>query len=163
MKDPSIMKRKLYALFLCLGLSVAVLAAAQQAQAGLGESADSVASDRKALSAVQRASTVHNGYTVQEFASDATAVREYVSPSGIVFGIAWNGLTYPDLTPLLGSYAGEYQEALQQTPRKPGLRRHHAVRTDRVVVEKWGHMRNLQGRAYAPALIPPGVSIDEIK
>jgi len=37
------------------------------------------------------------------------------------------------------------------------------VRTDRVVVEKWGNMRNLQGRAYAPALIPPGVSIDEIK
>ena len=157
------MKRKLYALFLCLGLSAAVLATAQQAQAGLGESADSIASDREALSAVHRASTVHHGYTVQEFASDATTVREYVSPSGIVFGVAWNGLTYPDLTPLLGSYAGEYQEALQQTPRQPGLRRHHAVRTDRVVVEKWGHMRNLQGRAYAPALIPPGVSIDEIK
>jgi hypothetical protein len=157
------MKRKFYALFLCLGLSVAVLATAQQAQAGLGESADSIASDREALSAVHRASTVHNGYTVHEFASDATSVREYVSPSGIVFGVAWNGLTYPDLTPLLGSYASEYHEASQQTPRKPGLRRHHAVRTERVVVEKWGHMRNLQGRAYAPALIPPGVSIDEIK
>jgi hypothetical protein len=163
MKDPSIMKRKLYALFLCLGLSVAVLMTAPQVQAGLGESADSVASDRKALSAVQRASTVRNGYTVQEFASDATAVREYISPSGIVFGIAWNGLAYPDLTPLLGSYASEYQQALQQTPHQPGLRRYHAVQTDRVIVEKWGNMRNLQGRAYAPALIPPGVSIDEIK
>ena len=157
------MKRKLYTLFLCLGLSAAVLATAQQVQAGLGGSADSVASDRKALSAVQRAATVHNGYTVQEFASDATSVREYVSPSGIVFGIAWNGLAYPDLTPLLGAYNGEYQEALQQTPRQPGHRRYQAVRTDRVVVEKWGNMRNLQGRAYAPALIPPGVSIDEIK
>ena len=157
------MKRKFYALFLCLGLSTAVLATVQQAQAGLGESADSIASDREALSAVHRASSVHNRYTVQEFASDATTVREYVSPSGIVFGVAWNGLTYPDLTPLLGSYAGEYQQALQQEPRQPGLRRHHAVRTDRVVVEKWGNMRNLQGRAYAPALIPPGVSIDEIK
>ena len=157
------MKRKLYALFLCLSLSVAVLTTAPQVQAGLGESADSVASDRKALSAVQRASTVHNGYTVQEFASDATAVREYVSPAGIVFGIAWNGLTYPDLTPLLGSYASEYQEALRQTTRKPGLRRHQTVKTDRIVVQKWGHMRNLQGRAYAPALIPPEVSIDAIK
>ena len=157
------MKRKIYVLFLCLGLSVAVLATAQRAQSGLGESADSIASDREALSAVQRATTAHHGYTVQEFASDATSVREYVSPSGIVFGVAWNGLTYPDLTPLLGSYASEYQEALQQTPRQPGLRRHHAVRTERVVVEKWGHMRNLQGRAFAPALITPGVSIDEIK
>ena len=106
---------------------------------------------------------VYNGYTVQEFASDATTVREYVAPSGIVFGVAWDGLTYPDLTPLLGSYDGEYQEALRQEPRKPGLRRHHAVRTDRVVVEKWGNLRDLRGRAYAPALIPPGVSIDEIK
>jgi len=157
------MKRKFYTLFLCLGLSAVVLAITQQAQAGLGESADSVASDRKALSAVKRATTTSNRYTVHEFASDVTSVREYVSPSGIVFGIAWNGLAYPDLTLLLGSYDREYRAALRQEPRKPGLRRYHAVRTDGVVVEKWGNMRNLQGRAYAPALIPPGVSIDEIK
>jgi hypothetical protein len=157
------MKRELHALFFCLGLVVVYFGTVQQAQATLGESADSVASDRKALSAVQRAITTHNGYTVHEFASDSTTVREYVSPTGIIFGIAWNGLTYPDLTPLLGSYASEYQNALGQTPPKPGLRRHSVVRTDRVVVEKWGHMRNSQGRAYAPALIPPGVSIDEIK
>jgi len=45
---------------------------------------------------------------------------------------------------------------------KPG-RRHVQVKTDGVVVEKWGHMRNMQGRAYAPALIPKGVNVDEIK
>jgi len=157
------MKRKLYTLFLFLGLSMGVLAIAQQVGATLGEFVDSVESDRKALSGVKRATTVRNGYTVQEFALDGTFVREYLSSSGIVFGIAWNGLTYPDLTPLLGSYAGEYQTALRQTPRKPGLRRDQVVKTDRVVVERWGHMRNLQGRAYAPALIPPGVSLDEIK
>lgn len=157
------MKRKLCTLLYCIGLSMAAVAMAEQAQAALGESADSVASDRKALSAVQRATTVRNGYTVQEFALDGTFVREYVSPSGIVFGIAWNGLTYPDLTPLLGSYATEYQAALRQTPRRPGLRRYQMVKTDRIVVQKWGHMRNRQGRAYVPALVPPGVSIDEIK
>ena len=157
------MKRKLYPLFFRLALSVAVLAVAQQAPAGLGEPAGSVATDRKALSAVQRATTACNGYTIHEFASDATTVREYVSPSGIVFGIAWEGLTYPDLTPLLGPYDGEYRQALKQETRKPGIRRHHAVRTDGVVVEKWGNLRDLRGRAYAPALIPPGVSVDEIK
>jgi hypothetical protein len=157
------MKRKLCALFLCLGLSAAALVINPQAQAALGESADSVASDRRALSAAQRGTQVRNRYTIQEIASDSTVVREYVSPSGIVFGIAWNGLTYPNLTPLLGSYASEYQTALKQVQRKPGFRRRQFVRTDRVVVEKWGHMRNLQGRAYAPALIPPGVSVDEIK
>jgi hypothetical protein len=91
------MRRKLYALLLCLGLSLAALAMAEQAQATLGESADSVASDRKALSAVQRATTAHNGYTVHEFASDATVVREYVSPEGKVFGISWQAPFLPNL------------------------------------------------------------------
>ena len=131
-------------------------------QAALGESVDSVAKDRKALSAARGASTVHAGYTVQEVVSDSVTVREYISPAGIVFGIAWNGYTHPDLTPLLGSYAGEYNTALRKTPRKPG-RRNAQIRTDRIVVEKWGHMRNLQGRAYVKTLIPQGVSIDEIK
>jgi len=162
-KGPNSIKRKLCILFLGVGLSVSLLANAQQTQAALGESADSVESDRKALSAVKNATTVHNGYTVHEFALDGTFVREYVSPSGIVFGIAWNGLTYPNLTLLLGSYADEYEAALRQKPRSPGLKRQHILKTDRVVVEKWGHMRNLKGRAYVPALFPPGVSIDEIK
>jgi hypothetical protein len=138
------MKRKLYALFLCLGLSAAALVINPQAQAALGESADSVASDRRALSAAQRGTQARNRYTIQEIASDSTVVREYVSPSGIVFGIAWNGLTYPNLTPLLGSYASEYQTALKQVQRKPGFRRRQFVRTDRVVVEKWGQI----GRAH---------------
>jgi hypothetical protein len=157
------MKRKLYALLLCLGLSVADLAISPQAQAVLGESADSVASDRRALSAVQRGTQVHNRYTTEEIASDSTVVREYVSPSGVVFGIAWNGLAYPDLTPLLGSYASDYRAALKEVQRKPGVKRRQVVKTDCVVVEKWGHMRNLRGRAYVPALIPPGVTVDEIK
>jgi hypothetical protein len=160
--DSDKMERRLYTLFLGLVLSAAIFATAQRAQATLGESAGSVESDRNALSAVHRSTMVHTSYTVQEVDSDSTAVREYVSPSGIVFGIAWNGLAHPDLTQLLGSYAGEYQEALRQTTRKQG-RRHFQVKTDRIVVEKWGHMRNLRGRAYAPALIPSGVSVSDIK
>jgi len=156
-------KGSLSALYFCLGLSVAILAIPQRAQGMLGESADSVTSDRKALSAVQSAQSVLNGYTIQEIHSDSITIREYVSSAGIVFGIAWNGLVRPDLTQLLGSYAAEYQEAKQQIPRRPGRRHYQVVNTNRVVVETWGHMRNLQGRAYAPDLIPPSVSIDEIR
>ena len=156
------MKMRLFAFFLSLGLSAGIFVTAQHAQATLGESADSITSDRKALSGMRRATTARNGYTIHEIDSDATVVREYVSPSGIVFGITWNGLIHPDLTQLLGAYAGEYEEALRQTPRQPGRRRLQ-VKTNRVIVEKWGHMRNLQGRAYAPDLIPPGVRIDEIR
>jgi hypothetical protein len=149
-------------LYLFVGLLAATLGTVQSVHATLGESADSVMADRKALSAVQAATTTHNAYTVQEISSDSVAVREYIAPSGVVFGIAWNGMIHPDLTLLLGSYTGEYQQSLRQTPRKPG-RRFSQIKTDRIVVEKWGHMRNLHGRAYVPSLIPPGATIDEIK
>jgi len=160
--DSSSMKRRLFPLFLGIGLSAAIFATPLQTHATLGEPADSIESDRNALSAVRHVAIIRKGYSIQELAADSTVVREYVSPSGVVFGIAWNGLIHPDLSHLLGLYAGDYQKALQQTPRKPGRRRLQ-VKTDRVVVEKWGHMRRLQGRAYAPALVPPGVSIDEIR
>ncbi len=156
------MKRRLVTLVLGLGISAAILTAAPMAHAALGESTDSITSDRKALSAAWGATIARSGYTIQTIVSASTTVREYLSPSGIVFGIAWNGLAHPELTRLLGSYAGEYQDAQRQTPHKPGRRRLH-VKTNRIIVEKWGHMRNLQGRAYVPSLIPSGVSVDEIK
>jgi hypothetical protein len=148
---------------LFLGLSLAsALFIVQGVQATLGEPVGSIASNKKALSAVRSATQTSSKYTVHEFQSETITVREYVSPSGIVFGIAWNGLTHPDLTPLLGSYASEHQEALSHIERQPG-RKHIKVETDNLVVEKWGHMRNLQGRAYVPSLIPQEVSVDEIK
>jgi hypothetical protein len=156
------MKIRIRALYLGLYFAAITLATAQRAQATLGESVNSVESDRKAFSAVQHTALTLTGYTVQELKSDANVVREYISPSGVVFAIAWNGLSHPDLTTLLGTYVGEYQQALQQTTGQKG-KRHLQVKTNRVVVEKWGHMRNMQGRAYIPALIPSGVSINELK
>jgi hypothetical protein len=156
------MSAKLYAFLLALGLTAALLAQAGPVRAALGEPVDSIAADQKALSAVQPSPTVKNGYTVQEIRSNAFVLREYVSLAGIVFAVAWNGLIHPDLTPLLGSHAGAYEEALRQTPPKPGSR-HLQVKTGQIIVEKWGQMRNLQGRAYVPALLPPGVSADEIQ
>ncbi len=156
------MRRRVVALSLVPGLLLTLFILAQQAEAALGEPAASIAVDRKALSAVQRAATTRKGYTVQEFVTGGNTVREYITPSGLVFAVAWNGVSHPDLTPLLGSYLTEYKQALRQSPRQRGQRRFQ-VQGNRVVVEKWGHMRNLQGRAYVPALIPTGVTINEIK
>jgi hypothetical protein len=156
------MKERRCALFLGLALSIVIVTAAQYAQAALGEFVDSVESDRESLTAVRGAMTAHRDYTVHEIKTGSTVIREYVSASGLVFAIAWKGLVHPDLTELLGSYAGEYQEALRQTPRQQG-RRQLQVKTNRVVVQKWGHIRDMKGRAYAPDLIPPGVSIDAIQ
>ena len=156
------LKTKFFIMIIGCLFSAISLAVVQETPAALGESADSVASDQRALSAGPGVTTVSPDYTVQEVTSDAVTVREYVSPSGIVFALAWNGLVRPDLTVLLGSYADEYETARSKTPRMPG-RRNSRIETQRVVVETWGHMRDLHGRAYAPALVPQGVAIDEIK
>lgn len=144
-----------------VALAAAALVLATRASAGLGERADAVAEDRKALGAEAREPIAHDGYAVEQMTSPGHEVREYVSPDGVVFGLAWDGISHPDLSRLLGPYAKEYRRAAA----KPGAagRRHGRVRTGRIVVETWGHMRSLHGRAYAPALVPQGVKIDEIR
>lgn len=142
-------------------LAVAVLWIAPGAWATLGEPVESIERDGNAMKAVRRPAQDRGKYSRHELRSDATTVREFVSPSGVVFAVAWNGLVHPDLKVLLGSYDLEYRSAVSKEPRRRG-KRQSQVRTDRLVVETWGHMRNLQGRAYLPALLPEGVCIDEI-
>jgi hypothetical protein len=156
------MRKRITTLHLCLSFALHTLAAAGWAQATLGEPADSVELDRKAFSAVRHPTLARNAYTIKEFESAANTVREFISPSGVVFAFAWNGLSKPDLTILLGAYVGEYEQALRHTEIPRG-RLFSQVKASRVIVETWGHMRNLQGRAYIPALIPSGVSVNEIK
>src|ERR1035437_532863 len=144
------MKRKQIILSFMVALALS-FTYSQSAHAALGGRSDTITSDQKALRAVHRATMSHTGYTVEMVVSDATTVREYVSSAGIVFGIAWDGYVNPDLTQLLGSFWGEYSSASKNSSRKFG-RKHQQISTDNIVVEKWGHMRNLQGRAYVPSL-----------
>lgn len=145
-----------------LGLCLAAALAAPRARAALGEPERSVADDRRALQAAARSLTTRGGFTVHELATGGTTVREYVSADGLVFAVAWSGLSQPALEPLLGSYAAEYQAAAAATARVRG-RRAQQVTGPNLVVERWGHMRDLHGRAYAPALLPGGVSLDDIQ
>lgn len=146
---------------LFVGLSTVVLFPTH-AQSRLGGPVESIETDRKSFSAVQRGVTSGEKYTVHVIESGAAVIREYASSDGIVFAIAWDGTRTPDLATLLGSYAGQYNQARADTVRTPGVK-HLSVKGDNVVVERWGQVGNIQGRAYAPALIPTGVSVDEIK
>jgi len=147
---------------LLLALALRAALAAGAARASLGEPASSVAADGRALSAATLGTTDRGAYAVHQLVAGGTTVREYASPSGVIFAVAWAGLAAPDLAPLLGSYAEEYRREASEQPRLPG-RRERRVATARVVVERWGHMRDLHGRAYLPGLVPPGVSLDEIR
>lgn len=136
------------------------------ADAALGESVASIEKDRSALSpdtAVRRKTrNSRSNYTIYEINSESSVIREYVSPSGVIFGLAWTGIRHPDLTQILGTYFTEYQEASRKNPRLQG-RRNLTVKTNRVVVQKWGHMRKLQGRAYDASLLPEGVQPSDIQ
>ncbi|HMK92434.1 MAG TPA: DUF2844 domain-containing protein [Thermoleophilia bacterium] len=119
--------------------------------ASLGEPAASVTADQQALRG-ELLSSAGAGYEVHQIkAADGSIVREYVSPSGVVFGIGWQGPTNPSLELLLGAHFKEFQAAAQAARR---YRRPLAVHTDGLVVEVGGHMRAFHGRAYVPQLLP---------
>jgi len=66
-EDSASLKRRLYTLFLGLGLSMALFGTAQRIEATLGESADTVELDRKALTPVRGTTEAHKNYTVHGF------------------------------------------------------------------------------------------------
>jgi hypothetical protein len=147
--------------------------------ATLGEPVQSIAADQQALGGQlqmlnqqqpltgeqalheQPSTPSKPAYTVEQISTPAgVTVNEYVSPNGTVFAVSWRGPRPPDLSQLLGSYFAEYQTvaAAQQAQRQRLL-----LQTEHLVVETSGHMRDLRGRAYVPALLPPGVDAGEIQ
>jgi Protein of unknown function (DUF2844) len=142
--------------------------------ATLGESAQSIEADQRVLggqletlgpqqfeSQERQQPSSSNSYTVQQISTPAgVTVNEYLSSSGTVFAVSWRGPRPPDLSQLLGQYFAEYQTAAAAPHRQ---RRHLVVKTQELVVETGGHMRDLRGRAYIPSLLPPDVSTEEIQ
>ena len=129
--------------------------------AALGKPVSSISEDKRHLGGELRTLGTAQGFAVHEIsAADGTVVREYVSPAGEVFGVSWRGATRPNLVDLLGDHYPAYRDA----PRPPGHRHGPVVvRTDHLVVEMGGHMRDFHGRAYLPDRLPASVSSDAIR
>lgn len=127
--------------------------------AALGGDVNSVLADQAQMKA-QRRVTQMSAYSIHEMQSQTgTTVREFVSPEGKVFGVAWQGQTLPNFQQVLGSY---YDQFASNVPRQ---RKHGpiTVRTPGLVVQSGGHMRALTGRAYVPEMMPSGVKAEEIQ
>ena len=92
--------------------------------------------------------------------ADGSMVREYVSPRGTVFAVAWSGRTTPDLKALLGTHYATYAaEAAKQRPS------HHVltVTTPDLVVTVVRYQHTGSGSASLPAEVPAGVVVGELK
>lgn len=142
------------------GIVLALLLGAAPVWAALGEPEQSVQQDRERVAGRSKR-TVYPSYTLHEItASGGRVIREYVSPSGTVFAVAWEGPTMPDLSTLLGSYFTAFQQASASPTRRHGPL---FVQVGSLVVESGGRMRAFRGRAYVTDLIPTNVSKDVIR
>lgn len=144
-------------IFSFLGLSE------QISWSALGGPSSSIETDSKTFTVMKHAAVKNNNYTIHELTYDAGIIKEYVSLDNIVFAVSWQGVSYPDLSQLLGTYLNEYQTMSQQKRRIRGNRHSSQLVSGDLIVEKWGHMRNHQGRAYVPSLLPAGMTADAIK
>jgi len=140
---------------------ISALLLSSSAFATLGQDVSSVRSD-----GVHMKATVSvlpgRSYSVHELrAPSGTAVKEFVSTAGQVFGVSWQGPATPDLRQLLGEYFDRYMQAAQTTPRTS--RRVVHIETEDLVLEAGGHMRFKMGRAYLRSKLPDGVRADDIR
>jgi hypothetical protein len=139
-----------------LGASCALSFAAH---ATLGQNVSTVDGDQSRLRAVAHTSTTQSAYSVHVMTlPSGTLVREYVAPNGIVFGVAWDGPTLPDLKSVLGASFDAYVAATA-TRRGTPL----AISSSDLVVYSGGHLRAFSGHAYLPQAVPPGVDIGVIQ
>jgi hypothetical protein len=152
-------------LALVLGAVLLAGEAMAPAKAGLGDQVTSVEADRVSMKGQLRARS-EPGYSVQEIAAaNGGTVREYVSPSGVVFAVSWSGPAVPNLQQTLGSYFTQYATAAK-TQRTMGHRAGHnhlEIHEPSLVVHAGGHMRQYFGLAYVPSLVPQNLSISDLQ
>ncbi|CAN7385827.1 DUF2844 domain-containing protein [Caballeronia sp. dw_19] len=89
-------------------------------------------------------------------------VRQYVSSSGQVYAVSWDGPAMPDIAVLLGTWFGRYtQEASAALPNASGLHSSRVSSSD-LMVETAVRLRDFSGRAWLPSALPAGVTAADI-
>ncbi|HET7442280.1 MAG TPA: DUF2844 domain-containing protein [Terriglobales bacterium] len=143
----------------CWVLAVSVLLSSLPALAELGGDEGSVQADAMQMKAQRRIERTQ-AYVMHEMHTPpGTVVREYVSSSGKVFAVSWQGPTTPDFRQLLGAYYDQLQNAqLTRNERGPLL-----IHQPGLVFHSGGHMRAFSGRAYIPDMVPAGVALEAIR
>lgn len=145
------------------GIVFMMLAVSFPASAALGGDVNSVQEDQAQMKGSVK---IRPGaaYAVHEITTSArTVVREYVSPEGKVFGVAWQGPFMPDLHQLLGTHFEQYLAAVQANRDVRARRRPLNIQEPGLVVQTSGHVRAYFGRAYVPEMVPQGVSAETIR
>lgn len=140
-----------------VALACALVLISAAAQAHLGGNEASVQADAAAWQAPTVAARGARFAVFTQTTPEGVKVRQFLSPTGLVFAVAWDGPVLPDMERLLGTHFPLYQNALQQ--RKRSVR----VDTPTLALESGGMMRAFVGRAYLPDQLPAGVTAADIQ
>lgn len=141
---------------------VVLLVFSLPALAALGGDVSSVHEDQAQMKGSLK-TTQAPAYTVHEITAPGNTVKEYVSPAGKVFAVTWHGPFIPNMQQLLGTYFDQFAAAAKaQRESGPG-HRPVTINQPGLVFQNGGHMRSYFGKAYLPAMLPQGVTKDEIQ
>ena len=132
------------------------------AWAVLGQTEASVTTDQQRMKTEDRVQTFASYRVHQLTTTNGPTVREYVSPQGVVFGVAWQGRFMPNVNQLLGTYVENLQTATADQTRIQ-RRRGITVKTSDFVYSNFCHLQNCTGRAYVPGFVPSNVSAEVVR
>jgi hypothetical protein len=150
-------------ILLAFAIGVAALAPCFTARASLGGNLATVRDDQMKMQGTLR-TTSNDSYNIHEIQTPSgVVVREYVSRSGNVFGVAWQGRSHPDLHQVLGAYYDQYVQAVQAQRAQRHAHGPVLIEQPGLVVQMGGHMGALTGRAYIPQGLPVGMRREEIR
>jgi hypothetical protein len=138
-----------------------LLVLSSPAWASLGDNVRSVQNDKAHMKGTLRSVATQRYVTHEIQVPTGQRVREFVSPDGNVFGVAWEGPFQPDLQQVLGGYFETMKQAVAAQQRHG-----HSpvsIETSGFVFQQGGHMRHFHGRAYVPTLLPPSVDPAEVQ
>jgi hypothetical protein len=146
-------------------LAATLFFAALPAHAVLGGDVSTIGEDQARLRGMRHAVTIASVAmrTHEITLADGSIIREFVTPSGLVFAVAWSTRFKPDLASLLGAHAGTYATAASEALRQPGIRRHVELRRGDLVVHSTAHLNAYVGKAWLQSLVPQGVGVDAMR
>ncbi|MFC0402333.1 DUF2844 domain-containing protein [Paraburkholderia rhizosphaerae] len=138
------------------GISAALLLTVSPVRAQLGGTMSTTpsAASEAIVNDLADASIRIRGWTDE----GGTTIREYATGDGLIFAYTWQGPTMPNLDRLLGEYKASYRAKATALLATAGSLHASRVAQPDVIVDSGGQMRSYVGRAWLPAVIPPGIS-----
>jgi hypothetical protein len=138
-----------------LAILLLFMSAPRRAAATLGADVPSIAGNEHALDAGRRIEKIATGERHDLTLSSGLVIHEFVSPSGSVYAVTWQGPQPPNLREVLGPYFAQLF-----THASRGNRNRLVVSGEDFEIRTSGHARWFEGRAWVPSLVPVGVRFD---